>query len=146
MPNQRRRHPWHTIAVVAVASIRGLTTGDIAQADPLLCAAFGATGSFAPRLSRYLAIEPGGWFAAVDGDTLVGMVGAIRYGTFAYLGLMAVDPARQGRGIGRQVIEHALAWLDAQGIACAVLEATPQGALLYERLGFVDVSICTELR
>ena len=69
---------------------------------------------------------------------LVGTVGAVNYGALAYVGLMAVDPMRQGRGIGRLLVERLLHWLDQQGCPVVLLDATDQGARLYETVGFVD--------
>ena len=66
------------------------------------------------------------------------MVGAVDYGPFAYIGMMAVHQSLQGRGIGRALMEHLLAWLDGRGCPMALLDASPAGALLYPQLGFVD--------
>jgi len=70
--------------------IRPLTAIDIAGADGVLRDAFHTEHSFAARLRRYLAIQPDGWLAAEDDSLLVGMVGAIDYGSFAYVGMMGV--------------------------------------------------------
>jgi predicted N-acetyltransferase YhbS len=128
-----------------VATVRRLGAADIPAADRLLRAAFAVDRSYVARLERYLAIEPDAWFAAERDGTLVGTLGAVRYGDFAYLGLMSVDPTQQKTGLGRLLLEHVLAWLDARGVGCAVLDATVAGAPLYEKLGFVDVGITHEL-
>jgi hypothetical protein len=51
--------------------------------------------------------------------------------------MVLVDSRFRGRGIGRALLEHALAHLDGQGIASLRLDATPLGRPLYETLGFV---------
>jgi ribosomal protein S18 acetylase RimI-like enzyme len=61
----------------------------------------------------------------------------------AYLQRVAVDPAWQGRGIGRSLIRAGAAWAQAQG-AAALLLNTPDGnqaaAALYESEGFRTVT------
>jgi ribosomal protein S18 acetylase RimI-like enzyme len=125
--------------------LRSMVERDLATVDPLLRAAFGIERDFRPRLRRYLAIEPDGWFVGEQGGTLLGTVGVVRYPSFAYIGLMAVDPAQQQRGLGRWLLEHALAWLEQRGVGCAVLDATEAGAPLYEKLGFVDAGVTIEM-
>ena len=89
-------------------SIRALTFADIPDADRILCAAFRTKDSRATELHRYLTLQSDGWFAAEIENKLVGTVGAVVYDTFAYLGLMAVDPSVQRQGIARQLMQHAL--------------------------------------
>jgi ribosomal protein S18 acetylase RimI-like enzyme len=83
-------------------------------------------------------LEPEGVLVGEDQGKLLGTVGAVDYGRLAYIGLMAVDPARQSAGIGRALMDHLLSWLDERGCPMALLDATDRGALLYEQLGFVD--------
>jgi GNAT superfamily N-acetyltransferase len=126
--------------------IRPLGAPDIAVADRVLCAAFSTAESFAPRLRRYLTIQPDGWLVAEDAGELVGMVGAIDYGAFAYVGMMGVRPDWQGRGVGSRLLGTLLEWLDGRGVACARLEATEAGRPLYLRHGFTDAGVTHELR
>jgi len=124
--------------------IRPLGAPDIAAADAVLCAAFGSEQSFAPRLRRYLAIQPDGWIVAETQGELTGMVGAIDYGTFAYVGMMGVRPDWQGRGVGSRLLGALLERLDGRGVTCARLEATDAGRPLYLRHGFVDAGVSHE--
>lgn len=130
---------------VRMLRIRGLQADDFAAADDVLRAAFHANVSFVPRLRRYLALQPDGWLVADDEGQVVGMVGAIDYGAFAYVGLMAVRPDRQGQRLGRKLMDALLADLDGRGKPCTLLDASPAGAPLYERSGFVDVGLSHEL-
>jgi GNAT superfamily N-acetyltransferase len=117
-------------------AIRRFTVADVAVADSLLQAAFHTSASFQADLQRYLAIQPDGWLLATWAGVPAGMVGALDYGHFAYIGLMAVHPAMQSRGIGRVLMQHLLAWLDARGTPMALLDATEAGRPLYTTLGF----------
>jgi len=56
---------------------------------------------------------------------------------------LAVDPAVQGRGVGRQLLEHALAFFRQRGMQVAkieTLEQNPVGQKLYPSLGFKEVA------
>jgi len=56
---------------------------------------------------------------------------------------LAVAPARQGRGLGRRLIRHALEFMTRQGMAGArieTLEQNPVGSHLYPDAGFVEVA------
>lgn len=119
-------------------NIRNLTTADIAKIDSVLMAAFGRTSSFQSQLQLCLGLQPDGWLIAESAGTPVGIVGAVDYGAFAYIGLMAVHPAFQGRGIGLMLMQRLLAWLEERGCASAMLDATEAGASLYAKLGFVE--------
>jgi GNAT superfamily N-acetyltransferase len=84
---------------------------------------------------RALALQPDGCFVADEGG-VAGVCCACVFGPVAWVALMLVDAARRRRGIGRALMEHALAFLDAQEVASVRLDATPLGQPLYERLGF----------
>lgn len=115
-----------------------LTSHDIPAADTILCMAFGTPGSRAEELHRCLSLQPDGWLLAlIDGEP-VGMVGAIDYGPFAWVGLMAVHPKVQRQGIGYLLMSHILAWLEARGCPLVRLDATQAGSGLYRKLGFIE--------
>jgi GNAT superfamily N-acetyltransferase len=119
-------------------SIRRLTATDFGVADGILREAFGTPDSFKADLQRCMALQEDGWFFATHAGSPAGMVGAVDYGNFAYVGLMAVHPALQSRGIGRALMLRLLAWLDARGTPVALLDATEAGRPLYASLGFVE--------
>jgi predicted N-acetyltransferase YhbS len=116
--------------------VRRLEQADIEAADRILREAFGTERSYAPGLRRYLRAQPDGYRIALEGKTPLGVVGAIDYGPFAYIGSMAVLPTAQGRGLGRYLLEGLLAWLVERGTTTWLLDATAAGAPLYRRLGF----------
>ena len=74
--------------------------------------------------------------AAVKGGRVVGTAGAAAYGAeLAWVCMVLVDPAEQGRGLGTRLLSDVLERL--AGFAAVGLDATPQGRPVYERLGFV---------
>lgn len=121
-------------------TIRPLRETNLDLLDRILITAFATANSYKKQLQRYTAIQPEGWFVAELDRTVVGMVGAMDYGEFAYIGLMAVHPTVQRRGIGRALMEKLLNWLDARGTNVAQLNATEAGAKLYALFDFVEDS------
>jgi ribosomal protein S18 acetylase RimI-like enzyme len=75
--------------------------------------------------------------AAIDGE-LVGVAGAIDYRSVGHIGLVAVHPEKQRRGIATALMERLLAWFDERGCPVIRLDASPAGAPLYHKLGFVE--------
>lgn len=118
--------------------IRNLTPADFPACDAILASAFHTQETRSPELARYLTFQPDGWFVAEVEGMPAGMVGAVDYGPFAYLGMMAVLEHHQGRGLGRALMEHCLAWLDGRGCPLTLLDASVAGARLYPKLGFID--------
>jgi GNAT superfamily N-acetyltransferase len=85
---------------------------------------------------RFLALEPTGCFAAEYKDEPVGTTTACIFGKVAWIAMVLVDERVRGRGIGKALMEHALAYLDAAGVRSVRLDATALGQPLYEKLGF----------
>ena len=91
--------------------------------------------------------QPDGVFVAEDPRTgrVVGYV-TTRLNSSTKLGWipnLAVDPAAQGKGLGRQLLEHAIAFFRRRGMEVAkieTLEQNPIGQKLYPSLGFVEVA------
>lgn len=87
--------------------------------------------------ARFLQFNPEGCFVADHDGRVAGTVATIIYeGRLAWIGMVLVDPAFRGQGIGTALLRHAIAYLDGRRIPCIKLDATPQGKPLYERLGF----------
>lgn len=87
-------------------------------------------------------IDSGGQiFFALDGDTPVGTVAAVRTAPRRFeLAKMAVTPSHQGRGLGRLLGEAMIDWARRAGGESVFLltHSSLEGAIrLYERLGFV---------
>ncbi len=86
---------------------------------------------------RFVDHQPDGCFAADIDGKLVGTVTTIRYETkLAWIGMMLVDPNYRRRGIATALMNRALQYLQSLQIKCIKLDATPEGQLVYQRLGF----------
>jgi len=85
---------------------------------------------------RTFAIDSTASFIGSFGGVDVGTVVAVTFDAIAWVGLMLVDPAARGRGVGRALMERVLETLDARGVRTVRLDATPLGQPLYESLGF----------
>ena len=86
---------------------------------------------------RLLRLCPRGCFAATSGNRLVGTTTTTVYGReLAWVGMVLVDPEFRRRGIATALVRAALDGLDAAGVATVKLDATPEGAPVYEALGF----------
>lgn len=74
-------------------------------------------------------------FVAEENGTLAASGLCWKFGNaHASLGMIIVSPERQGKGIGRELMNMVLEEL---GDRCILLTATPAGQPLYEKLGFV---------
>ena len=86
---------------------------------------------------RFIKQNPEGCFKAVWDQRVVGTVTTTCHGDrLAWIGMMLVDSEYRRRGIGCQLMRHALSHLRSRGIRSIKLDATDAGRSLYERLGF----------
>ena len=87
-------------------------------------------------------MEKGSILIAEDnGGNLVGSVYFELRGRRGYLGMLAVDPARQGHGLSRRLVEEAEGLLRASGcdeVEIIVLNMRPDLLPIYRRFGFVE--------
>lgn len=123
--------------MTSTMTIRRLGYDDLGIADPVLVAAYGTPTSRYAELRRYLSFQPDGWLLAARDGVPVGVVGAVDYGGFAQVGMMAVHPDAQRGGVGSALMQRLLGWLDGRDCPMALLDATEAGAPLYARFGFV---------
>lgn len=86
---------------------------------------------------RFLALAPSGCFVAEESGEPAGTLTTCIFHNEAWIAMVLVDERWRGKGIGTALLQHALAFLDAQGIESVRLDATPMGQPLYARLGFL---------
>jgi GNAT superfamily N-acetyltransferase len=118
--------------------LRTLTLADTSAVVPVLDAAYGRSSVFESRFRMHQSIEPDGWVGAHDASGMIGVGGFVSFGACAYIGLMAVRPDAQRRGVGDAVFREILRRCDALGRRLLLLDASAAGAPLYERHGFED--------
>lgn len=90
-------------------------------------------------ISRYLRRNPATCFVAEEEGQMVGVILAGHDGRRGYISHTAVDTALQRQGIGRRLVEHAMAALEAEGIskvALVVFSRNENGNAFWEKLGF----------
>ncbi|MGC0329585.1 ribosomal protein S18 acetylase RimI-like enzyme [Streptomyces sp. SAI-170] len=63
----------------------------------------------------------------------------------AYLWMIGVDPAQQGRGLGTALVEHVLERCDRDGLPAYLEASNARSRALYERLGFEVLGAPLEL-
>ena len=96
------------------------TPGDVTALASLDAATFDIVWHLSAQELRSLLIQ-GSVQLACEGDTLVGYMAFTVNGEIAQLARLAVHPAWQGRGIGRQLFAHCLVNAAGQGCQRAVL-------------------------
>lgn len=118
--------------------IRLITEADFEAAERVLQAAFAITENRLDDIRRYHALQSETYFLAlIDGEP-AGMAGAVNYGSFAFVGMMAVDPRFQHQGLGYALMEGLLTRIGQWNVALISLDASEDGARLYPRFGFQD--------
>lgn len=83
--------------------------------------------------------DPQGCFVAQQGQRSVGYVFSHTWGRVGWFGTLGVDPAWQGHGFGRALVQAAVDYLDRQGCTTIGLGTMPEEAYnvgLYARCGF----------
>src|ERR1044071_3685973 len=115
--------------------IRLLAEGDVAEAMRLKEGA--GWNQTEEDWRRLLRLGPRGCFAGTVGGRLVATTTTTSYGrALAWVGMVLVDPEFRRRGIATALVCAALDSLAAEGVEAVKLDATPEGATVYEGLGF----------
>lgn len=88
---------------------------------------------------HFLRLSPHGCRGVEVGGRLIGTVATVRYQpNIAWIGMVLVDPAERGHGIGTALLKESLRLL--QDVDTVWLDATPAGYGLYRKLGFEEDS------
>lgn len=129
-------------------TIRTAAADDVPRIVALLNAAFAMERAFIDRdrtsaaeIAQYLA--SGTFFVvdAGDGGALASCMYLEQRGDRLYLGMLAVNPAQQGRGLGRQMMaaaESHAASLGCRAIDIRIVDRRTELPPFYRSLGFVD--------
>jgi ribosomal protein S18 acetylase RimI-like enzyme len=89
-----------------------------------------------PRMIRHVDVVT----TARDGDALVGLAaGLTDHAYFLFLTDLGVARGYERRGIGRRLVEMAIATAGGPRDICAVTWSNPEAAAFYERCGLVSV-------
>lgn len=89
-------------------------------------------------IERMFDYEPNGRFIAETNGESVGHVFSISYGKLGWIGFLIVKAEQRGMGIGTQLMKKAINYLLSHEVETIKLEAVPEIANLYRKLGFVD--------
>ena len=84
-----------------------------------------------------LITDPDGYFCAIEDGQIRGMTSALVRGRVWYLSMLFVLPGDQGRGVGRALLERALAYGDARGVEvrCVWASLEPRAQARYVMAG-----------
>ena len=85
---------------------------------------------------RAIELEPMGCFVAELDHLPVATTTTCRFETIAWIAMVLVDKTVRGQGIGKQMVEHAIEYLDRRQVETIRLDATSLGEPLYRKLGF----------
>ena len=86
-------------------------------------------------------LRTGKFLLAEEGGALIACVYVEIRGERGYFGLLAVDPARQGKGLGQKMVEEAEDYARAAGCAfmdLLIVNLRPELPPFYRRLGYVE--------
>ncbi len=104
----------------------------------------GWTSETAETFKGFLQYDAEGCFIAEEKNSPVGLCVGTGYGDWGFLGDLIVAKEKRGRGIGRSLLNHTIAYLQNCGSQCIVLEADLLAVPLYESVGFKK--ICRSFR
>lgn len=86
---------------------------------------------------RFLAMQPVGCLVAELDGVAVGTAVVTSFESVAWISLVLVEQSFRGRGIGKALMNRAVALATELGCSSIRLDATPLGRPLYESLGFM---------
>jgi len=80
--------------------------------------------------------RPEAVFISEDDNGPTGMISAVSYGKFGFIGCLIVSPQHRGKGIGEDLLTHAISHLHNLGTSNMMLDAVPDAMSQYTRHGF----------
>jgi GNAT superfamily N-acetyltransferase len=82
------------------------------------------------------SLEPGGCFVLFDDSKPIGIATSNSYGKVGWFGNLILKEEYRGKGIGSQLVKHAIDYLHNKGVETIGLYAYPNLVQFYSRLGF----------
>ena len=102
-----------------------------------------AEGDDRDGVAQFLARNPGLSRVATDGSAIVGVVLCGHDGRRAHIYHLAVDPAYQGRGLGKRLLDESLEDLRRAGVKRVIImvaDDNPRGREFWKRSGYEEIS------
>jgi ribosomal protein S18 acetylase RimI-like enzyme len=101
-----------------------------------------AEGDDRGSVAQFLARNPGLSRVATDGSVTVGVALCGHDGRRGHIYHLAVDPAYQGRGLGKRLLDECLEGLRRTGVKRAIImvaDDNPRGRGFWRRCGWEDI-------
>jgi N-acetylglutamate synthase len=102
-----------------------------------------AEGDDREGIAQFLARNPGLSRVATDGSAIVGVALCGHDGRRGHIYHLAVDPAYQGRGLGKRLLDESLADLRRTGVKRVIImvaDDNASGRQFWKRSGFEEIS------
>ena len=101
-----------------------------------------AEGDDRGGVAQFLARNPGLSRVAIDGAAIVGVALSGHDGRRGHIYHLAVDPAYQGRGLGKRLLDECLDGLRRAGVQRAIIlvaDDNQRGAEFWKRYGWEEI-------
>jgi N-acetylglutamate synthase len=101
-----------------------------------------AEGDDRESITQFLARNPGLSRVATDGSLVIGVALCAHDGRRGHIYHLAVDPAYQGRGLGRRLLDECLEGLRRAGLERAIIMVAndnPGGREFWKRYGWEEI-------
>ena len=102
-----------------------------------------AEGDDKEGVAQFLARNPGLSRVATDGSAIVGVALCGHDGRRGHIYHLAVDPAYQGRGLGKRLLDECLEGLRRAGLKRVIImvaDDNPSGREFWKRSGYEEIS------
>jgi ribosomal protein S18 acetylase RimI-like enzyme len=101
-----------------------------------------AEGDDREGIAQFLARNPGLSRVATDGSAIVGVALCGHDGRRGHIYHLAVDPAYQGRGLGKRLLDESLGGLRQAGLKRVIImvaDDNPSGREFWKRCGWEEI-------
>lgn len=141
--------PKSTMAFAPHKDVRTATNSDVKAIVDLVNRAFSlerffVTGDRTDETQVRELLQSGLFLLHSDGSTLTSCVYVKLNGDRGYIGLLAVDPAKQKSGIGARMMREAEAFGRHAGCSFAdirIVSVRPELPVIYHKLGYVETGV-----